>query len=59
MDIGVIRGLITAAIMVLFIGIWIWSWSRNRRSDFDAAAQMPLGDDEYPSNDDRKKEHGT
>ena len=48
MDIGVFRGLITAAILLLFIGIWGWSWSRNRHSDFEAAARLPLGDDKQP-----------
>lgn len=48
MDIGIFRGLITASILVLFIGIWAWSWSRKRHADFDAAAQLPLGDDSIP-----------
>jgi cytochrome c oxidase cbb3-type subunit 4 len=51
MDIGVMRGLLTAAIMILFLGIWAWSWSRKRRADFDAAAQLPLGDDSRPTAD--------
>ena len=48
MDIGTVRGLITVAILVLFLGIWAWSWSRKRREDFDAASQLPLGDDTAP-----------
>ena len=48
MDIGVVRGLITAAILVLFIGIWAWSWSRKRHEDFEAASKLPLGDDDSP-----------
>jgi cytochrome c oxidase cbb3-type subunit 4 len=48
MDIGVVRGLITASVLALFIGIWVWSWSRKRHADFDAAAQLPLGDDQRP-----------
>jgi cytochrome c oxidase cbb3-type subunit 4 len=48
MDIGTIRGLLTAALLVLFVGIWIWSWSRNRKEDFDAASRLPLGDDQAP-----------
>ena len=48
MDMGIVRGLITAAIFVLFIGIAVWSFSRNRQSEFDAASQLPLGDDEAP-----------
>jgi cbb3-type cytochrome oxidase subunit 3 len=48
MDIGIIRGLITASVLVLFIAIWAWSWSRKRHADFDAASQLPLGDDSMP-----------
>lgn len=48
MEIGMVRGLITAAVLILFIGIWAWSWSRKRSADFDAAAQLPLGDDSTP-----------
>ena len=56
MDMGIVRGLITAAILVLFVGIWAWSWSRKRRADFDAAAQLPLGDDEAPPAGEEMKE---
>jgi cytochrome c oxidase cbb3-type subunit 4 len=45
---GILRGLITAAILVLFIGIWAWSWSKKRQPDFEAAANLPLEDDTAP-----------
>ena len=48
MDMGMVRGLITAAVLILFLGIWAWSWSRKRSDDFDAAAQLPLGNDNMP-----------
>ena len=48
MDMGLVRGLITAAILVLFVGISIWSFSRKRHNDFEAASQLPLGDDDAP-----------
>lgn len=32
--------------MVLFVGIIIWAWSKHRKGSFDAAARMPLEDDE-------------
>jgi cytochrome c oxidase cbb3-type subunit 4 len=48
MDIGIVRGLITAAVLLLFIGIWAWSWSRKRQTDFDAASRLPLADDQAP-----------
>jgi cytochrome c oxidase cbb3-type subunit 4 len=48
MDSGTVRGLVTAALLVIFLGIWAWSWSRKRRADFDAAARLPLEDDSRP-----------
>jgi cytochrome c oxidase cbb3-type subunit 4 len=41
-----ISGVITAVLMLLFIGGWIWAWSPRRKSDFDAAAKLPLAEDE-------------
>ncbi len=41
-----ISGVITAVLMVLFIGGWIWAWSPRRKTDFDAAAKLPLAEDE-------------
>lgn len=47
MDINIIRGLLTAALLGLFIALWIWAWSAKRRPDFEAAARLPLEDDEH------------
>lgn len=41
-----ISGIITAVLMLLFIGGWIWVWRPARREEFDAAARLPLEDDE-------------
>lgn len=46
MDIGTVRGFITLAILLLFLGLWAWSWSRKRKTEYDAAAQLPLADDD-------------
>jgi cytochrome c oxidase cbb3-type subunit 4 len=40
-----ISGIITAALLVLFIAGWIWAWQPARKASFDAAARMPLQDD--------------
>lgn len=40
-----ISGIITAVLLVLFIGGWIWVWRPARRQEFDAAARLPLEDD--------------
>lgn len=41
-----ISGIVTALLLVLFVGGWIWAWSPKRKPDFDAAARLPLNDDE-------------
>jgi len=34
--------------LLMFIGIVAWAWSGKRRRSFDAAAQLPLEDDDAP-----------
>jgi cytochrome c oxidase cbb3-type subunit 4 len=46
MDIGVFRGLVTGTLLVLFLGLVVWAWSKSRREQFDAAARLPLEDEE-------------
>ena len=48
MDSGVISGVVTAILIVTFIGGWIWAWSAKRKPDFDAAARLPLDDEATP-----------
>ena len=36
----------TVIVFFLFIGIVIWAWSSKRKPEFDAAAMIPLDDDE-------------
>ena len=48
MDMGTFRGVITAVLMVLFVALVFWAYSRRRHADFEAAARLPLGDDQNP-----------
>ena len=41
-----VAGIITAVLLVLFVAGWIWAWMPSRRADFDAAARLPLTDEE-------------
>jgi cytochrome c oxidase cbb3-type subunit 4 len=53
MDIGTVRGLITLALMLAFLGVVIWAYSKRRKADFDEMANLPFN--EYPSD----KEQGS
>ena len=48
MEFGILRGLITALVFVLFVLLTVWAYSRGRQSEFDAASEMPLQDDPQP-----------
>ena len=41
-----VSGIITSALMLLFLAGWAWAWSPRRTRDFDEAARMPLDADE-------------
>jgi cytochrome c oxidase cbb3-type subunit IV len=58
-DTVTIHSVWTVVSVVLFIGIVVWAWSGKRRRSFDAAAQLPLEDDDAPgrANDARSRTH--
>ena len=37
-----VSGIITAVLLLLFLGGWAWAWSPRRKRDFDEAAARPL-----------------
>src|SRR5690606_17242506 len=43
-----ISGILTAFLLVMFIGLIFWAWSKRRKKDFDEASQLPLEDDKKP-----------
>ena len=40
-----LAGIITGALIVLFISGWAWAWSPRRKGAFDDAARLPLQED--------------
>ncbi|MEJ0085162.1 MAG: cbb3-type cytochrome c oxidase subunit 3 [Pseudomonadota bacterium] len=46
MDIGMFRGLVTAVLLGLFVWLVVWAFGKSRRQAFDAAARLPLEDEE-------------
>ncbi len=46
---GTISGIVTAILIVLFLGIVGWAWSSKRRATYEAAARLPLEEDGNPS----------
>jgi len=45
-DMGTFRGVITAVLLGLFVWLIVWAWSKARQPAFDAAARMPLEDED-------------
>jgi cytochrome c oxidase cbb3-type subunit 4 len=43
--IGIVRGLITLTLMLLFIALVVWAWGARRKKLFDAMARLPLDED--------------
>jgi cytochrome c oxidase cbb3-type subunit 4 len=46
---GIMRGVVTLALLSLFILLALWAWSSRRKELFDAMARMPLEEDAEPA----------
>ena len=51
MDMGTIRGLVGLVIMVAFVALWILVWNKKNKARWDAAARLPLEDEETTAPD--------
>ena len=49
-----INGIMTAILIVLFIGIWVWAWSSKNKDKFDKMARLPL--EEFPEREENKND---
>lgn len=47
MDTNMASAWMTVVLFAVFIGIVLWAWSGARKQAFDAAARLPLEDDEH------------
>jgi len=45
MSSGTLSGIVTAALIVLFLGLTAWAYSAKRRASFEAASRLPLEED--------------
>jgi cytochrome c oxidase cbb3-type subunit 4 len=46
MDWGIVMGVITAILLVAYLGIVVWAYHRDRKELFDEAARYPFFDEE-------------
>ncbi len=46
MNYGNLSGVMTILAFVAFLGVVYWAFSAKRKADFDAAARLPLEDDQ-------------
>jgi cytochrome c oxidase cbb3-type subunit 4 len=49
-NMNLMREAVTLVSFAAFLGIVIWAWSGRRKSQFDAAARIPLDEDDQPVN---------
>lgn len=42
MDINLLRGIITALSLLIFLGIVMWAWSGRQRERFEEASRLPF-----------------
>ena len=38
-------GILTAILLVVFLGLVVWAWSKRRAKDFSDASKLPLEDE--------------
>ncbi|HSP01053.1 MAG TPA: cbb3-type cytochrome c oxidase subunit 3 [Thioalkalivibrio sp.] len=58
MGFGLLQGLLTLLLMVLFVGIVVWAYSSRQKKRFDEASKLPFAEDAKPQDDRRKGEKG-
>jgi cytochrome c oxidase cbb3-type subunit 4 len=46
MDIDTFRGIVTGILLVSFVWLVVRTWSKRRKASFDAAARLPLEDED-------------
>lgn len=51
-DLPTLRGIATVVLLIAFLGIVAWAWSSKRKTEFEEAANLPLGNDETPGSGD-------
>ena len=44
--IGLVRGMITLSLLLLFVTLTVWAWSGRRKDLFERMAQIPLDDEQ-------------
>jgi cytochrome c oxidase cbb3-type subunit 4 len=56
--IGIVRGVITLALLLLFIGYVAWAWSDRRKQSFDVMARLALDEDDVNQENNASKVEG-
>jgi cytochrome c oxidase cbb3-type subunit IV len=56
MSFGLVQGLITILLMVLFVGIVVWAYSSRQKKRFEEASMLPFAEDDAQQGGRRKGE---
>ena len=52
-----LSGIITIALMLLFVAIWIWAWRPRHKQAFDATARLALDTTLHPATAKSRQRH--
>jgi cytochrome c oxidase cbb3-type subunit IV len=52
---GLVQGLLTILLMVLFVGIVVWAYSSRQKKRFDEASMLPFADDDAEGRESGRK----
>ena len=47
---GVVSGLMTLFLIIVFLGIVLWAWSKRNKPAFDKMARLPLAENTNTEN---------
>lgn len=42
MSMGLLSGILTGSLILIFLAVWVWAWSKSNKPAFDKMSQLPL-----------------
>ena len=55
-DLNMVRGLLTLALLILFAWLFFWAYSKKRKQSFNEAANLPFADEDISNRSARQQQ---